>query len=53
MTFVLMNRKYHRLEVQYSRLRQTDPIHFDVIDDTSCGELSLPTEDLNVQNDEL
>ena len=50
-----MNRKYHRLEVQYSRLRQADPVHFNVVDDTSCGEPSLPTEaDLNDgKNDEL
>ena len=49
-----MNRKYRHLEVQYSRLRQSDPVHFNVIEDNSCGEPSLPTEvDLDVKNDEL
>ena len=49
-----MTRKYHRLEVQYSRLRQSDPVNSSDTDDTTCGELYLPTEaDINLDSMDL
>ena len=48
-SIILITRKYHRLEVQYSRLRQSDPVHFSDADDTTCGEPYLATEgDINL-----
>lgn len=44
-----LTRKYHRLEVQYSRLRQSDPVYSNDADDTTCGEMFLPTDaDINL-----
>ena len=49
-------RKYHHLEVQYTRLRQSD-VHFEVMEDTTCGEPSSPTktdvDSVDQGNDEL